>query len=160
MRTLIVYYSLGGTTRKLAEALAKTLSADIAEVRCSRYGRGAVDFLKACYDSLMSRLPEIEVKHASLQTYDLVLVGGPIWAGHVATPIRTYLNSRRGQFKRMAFFSTSGGPASDRSLAEMADIAGATPLATLALRTSDVLEEKYAAAIDAFVRPLKLKAAA
>ncbi len=160
MRTLIVYYSLGGTTRKLAEALAKTLSADVAEVRCSRYGRGTIDFLKACYDSLMSRSPEVEVNHALPQTYDLVLVGGPVWAGHIAAPIRTYLSSRRGQFKRMAFFLTSGGVSTNRTLTEMAEIAGATPQATLALRTADVLGEKYAAAVDAFVRPLKSKAAA
>lgn len=160
MRTLVVYYSYSGTTRKLAEALAKALGADVAEIRCASYGRGAVDFLKACYDSVMGRLPGIETTQAMPQSYDLVVVGGPVWAGHVATPVRAFLNGRRGQFKSIAFFLTAGGSPTDAALKEMGDIAQIAPVATLGLKTAEVHGATCAAAVDGFAKALTVKAAA
>jgi flavodoxin len=160
MRILVVYYSYGGTTRKLAEALAKTLGADLAEVRCPRYGRGTMSFLAACYDSLTARLPAIDAPPAHTQNYDLVIIGSPIWTGHAATPIRKYLSERQGQFKRVALFLTCGGSAPQAAFAEMSQIAGAQPEATLTLRTADVLGKGLAAAVEAFAQPFKAKAAA
>lgn len=160
MRILVVYYSLSGTTRKVAEALATTLGADIADVRCSRYGRGAISFLSACYDSVMARLPAIDAPQTHIRNYDLVIVGSPIWAGHAATPIRTYLKERRGQFKRVALFFTCGGSAPQAAFAELSQIADAQPEATLVLRTRDVMRNGVSAAVEAFSRSFKVKAAA
>jgi flavodoxin len=159
MRILVVYYSLSGTTRKLAEALANASGADIAEIRCPRYGRGISGFLMACYDSVMARLPDIETT-ATMRDYDLVLAGVPVWAGHIATPMRAFLGQGRGQSKRIAFFLTNAGSATERPFAEMGEIAGVRPEATLALRTGDILDDRYAAAVDTFVQSFKLKAAA
>lgn len=160
MRTLVIYYSLSGTTRQLATSLAKKLDADTAEIRCGRYGRGALDFLKACYDSVMGRLPPVEAIHNSIETYDLVLVGGPIWAGHAATPVRAYVQQQRGKFKRVAYFVTYGGSAIERALSELAQIGGQVPEATLSLRTGEVLGNTFEAPVEAFARGLAVKKAA
>lgn len=160
MRILVVYYSYGGTTRTVAEALAKTLGADIAEVRCSRYGRGTMSFLSACYDSLMARLPAIDAPPANVQNYDLVIVGSPIWAGHAATPIRKYLSERPGQFKRLALFLTCGGSAPQSAFTELSQMARGQSEATLTLRTADVMGKGLAAAVEAFAQPFRAKAAA
>jgi flavodoxin len=160
MRTLVVYYSLGGTTRRLAETLAKKLGADTAEIRCERYGRGALDFLKACYDSVMGRLPPVEAKHKPIDGYDLVLVGGPIWAGHAATPMRAYIQQQKGKFKRIAYFVTYGGSAIERALSELAQIGGQTPEATLSLRTGEVLGGTIDAPVQAFASGLTMRKAA
>ena len=161
MRTLVVYYSYGGTTRRLAEALAKALGADIAQVRCSRYGGGVMSFLSACYDSITGRLPAIEVTpSAHVGNYDLVIAGAPIWAGHAATPIRTYLAERRQLLKRVAFFVTSGGPAKASVFDEMAQVSGNAAEATLALRTAEVLGGNVAATVETFAQSFRPKAAA
>ena len=155
MRTQIVFYSLGGTTRKLAETLAKALGADISEIRCKRYGPGLASFLRASYDSLTAQQPAIEIGQTSPQAYDLVLVGAPLWAGHVATPVRTYLNERRGQFKRIAFFLSHGASPTERAFAEMGQLAGAAPKATIALRTANILNADCDEAVDDFINRLK-----
>ena len=47
MRALIVYYSLSGTTAKVAEALAKAFDGERAEIRCDRYRSGIVSYFRA-----------------------------------------------------------------------------------------------------------------
>lgn len=73
MKTLVVYYSLSGTTRTVARAIAKEFDAYVDEIRCARYQPGFWGFLRAGYDSWRDRLPAIEdLKHAA-SAYDLIL---------------------------------------------------------------------------------------
>jgi flavodoxin len=160
MRVLIAYYSLGGTTKKLATVLASKLGADVDPIYCSEYGGGVMSFLKACYDSITGRLPTVIGTSKAVENYDLVLVGAPIWAGHIATPARAYLKQRKGQFPTVGYFVTYGGSNIERALAEFAEIGGQVPQATLALRTADVVTGNLDQAVASFVRDLAVKKAA
>lgn len=156
MRTLVVYYSLSGTTRTLAEALAAELGAEIDEIRCTRYRSGFWGFIRAAYDSLANRLPPIEAPQRAPDAYDLVLVGAPMWAGRAATPARGYLRREAGAIRNVAFFLTLGGAPAERALREMEALAGRKPLATLAVRDKDVTAGAFGAALTAFAAALKL----
>ena len=76
MKTLVVYYSLSGTTRAVATALAKELGADLEEIRCKRYAPGFSSALRAGYDSWRGNLPPIEPLSRAPSRYGLVVVGG------------------------------------------------------------------------------------
>jgi hypothetical protein len=73
--------------RREAEALAKELGADIEELRCARYRVGLSVFIRASFDSWTGALPPIEPLSHDLLKYDLVVIAGPIWAWHAATPL-------------------------------------------------------------------------
>jgi hypothetical protein len=89
--------------RTIATALAKDLTADIEEMRCSRYSIGGWSYWRAVYDSVTEALPPIEpLVHAPSQ-YELVVIAGPIWASHPATPVRTFLKQERCRLPRVAF---------------------------------------------------------
>ena len=159
MNALIVYYSLSGTTRTVALALARELGADLEELRCHRYSRGLLGFLRASYDSWRDNPAPIEPPIHMLSHYDLVLVGGPIWAFHPATPVRAYLRQEASRLPDVAFFLTHGGSAAQASLREMEQLAGRPPIATLVLREAQV-KQGFASDILSFAATLRTKKAA
>ena len=161
MTNLVVYYSLSGTTRKLAEHAAADLGADLLEIRAPQYRPGFMGFLRAGFDSWRGRLPKIEISGGAPDRYDLVLLMAPLWAGHAATPMRAYLALNRGKFKRAAFVLSYGGKCPPRAFAEMAEVSGANPEAALALREKDSKAGDYRpAALATFLRSAGLKKAA
>jgi Flavodoxin len=138
MRCLVVYYSLSGNTRKVAELAAGELGADVAEVQAPRYGSGGFRFLRAAFDSWRGRLPAIEASDERPEHYDFVLLMSPVWAGHAATPIRAYLAQHRGMFKSAAFLLTCGGWCPPRAFEEMTVLSGIAPEATFTLREQEI----------------------
>ena len=160
MKVLVVYYSLSGNTRTVATALARDLDADVEELRCGRYKLGGWGFLRAGYDSWRGMLPPIEPLALRPSHYELVVIAGPIWAFHPATPIRAFLNQHRTELRRVAFLLTHGGSAGERSLREMEEIAGRAPVAALVVTEADIKTQTFAGALSTFVAKLqKLEAA-
>lgn len=155
MKALIVYYSLTGTTRAVAEALAKELPADIEEIRCTRYRPGFWVFVKGIYDSAKGRLPPIDRRAHEPSAYDLVVIGAPIWASHAAPPIRTYLQQEKGKLPGVAFLLTHGGSPAETALREMEARVGRAPKATLVVRQADVKSGRFGAALAAFAATLR-----
>lgn len=161
MRCLVVYHSLSGTTRKVAEHAARSLGADLAEVRATRYRQGILGFMRAGRDSWTGRLPPIEVNGAPPDGYDFVLVMGPLWVSHASTPIRAYLAQNRGKFPRLAFVLTCGNSASTRAFQEMSDLAGMKPEAVFAIRERDVRQQgRLSSSLEEFLSSIRLKHAA
>jgi Flavodoxin len=160
MQALVVYYSLSGTTRSVATALAKELGANVEQIRCSRYSMSPLGFIKAGFDSWANRLPHTGPLLHTSSVYDLVVVGGPMWAFRAATPARAYLRQEAGRFRQVAFFLTMGGSPPEKAFAEMEALAQQAPLATLALSEGDLKAGKLDSAAPAFAARLLARQAA
>ena len=156
MKSLVVYYSLSGTTRPVAASLAQDLGADVEEIRCPRYRRGFRGFVRAAYDSWADRLPPIEPLQHTASAHDLVVIGGPMWAHRASTPVRTYLRAHAGAFANVAFFLTLGGTSAEKAFREMEALGGLAPKATLVVREKDAKAGQFASAVHAFARALQL----
>jgi len=130
MRTLVVYYSRTGNTRKVAA----TLQADVEELQDGKSRKGPIAFVLAGREA-MKRTPVARqpLTHDPA-AYDVVVVGSPVWASTVCSPVRTFLAQNRASLKKVAWFCTSGGedPAgAEKAFAAMTEASGATPVATL-----------------------------
>lgn len=106
-RVLVVYYSLGGGTRQVAEAIAQSLGADLAELRTREPLR-----IENWKPILGNREISFEDKPALLplasdpRGYDLVFIGTPVWNWRHAVPLNTFLSESNLRGKRVALFCT------------------------------------------------------
>ena len=90
MKTLVAYYSRSGNTRFVAQKIAEGLNADLCEIVDKKNRNGKWGFLTGGYSAFREKQTEIEVKK-SVDAYDLVIVGSPVWAGKITPAIRTFL---------------------------------------------------------------------
>jgi multimeric flavodoxin WrbA len=53
----------------------------------------------------------VEIDPASLQPrdYAVVVLGTPVWAGNMSSPVRAYINQHRAEIRNLALFCTQGG---------------------------------------------------
>jgi hypothetical protein len=159
MHSLVIYYSFSGNTRAVAERAARDLGADIAEVRSARYEAAGFRFLRAAFDSWRGRLPAIEITGGHPEEYDFVLLMGPVWVGHAATPVRAYLTQNRGKLIRAAFLLTFGGSCSPRAFQEMSTLAAIAPEATLMLSEREIKASSALPALASFLSSIKVSKA-
>ncbi|MBL28436.1 MAG: flavodoxin [Rhodospirillaceae bacterium] len=159
-KVLVVYYSLGGTTKRVASALAKLTGADIEvvqEVR-PRY-RTPWGYFRCILDSLRKRHAPIEPLHHDPAAYDVVVVGTPVWADHISSPIRTLLADRMAGAKRIAAFCTLMGPKAEIAFAEITTLCGQPPNPLTSFREKDVESGSASEAIHALAREVSEDAA-
>ena len=126
MKTLVLFYSRSGTTKRVAQEVAKALNADIDELIDKKSRKGILGFLRAGYDATRGKTTEIEFEKDPYD-YDLVIVGTPIWNGRVTPAIRTYLLWNREKIKNAAFFSTCAGRPG-KCLEQMEELWGKKPI--------------------------------
>jgi flavodoxin len=117
MKSLVVFYSRTGTTKKVAEAISKKLNADIEEIVDLKSRKGILGFFSGGKDAFKKELTKIKKTEKNPADYDLVLIGSPIWAGTMVPAVRTYLNDAK--IKKAAFFATGGSPSPQRVFPDM-----------------------------------------
>jgi flavodoxin len=140
-RILVVDYSRTGNTHLVAEALARELGADLERIRDTRSRRGLWGYIRSAREALTERPTEIRRLKCDPADYELVILGSPVWTGHVSSPMRRYLTDNAGKFDRIAVFVSEGGRGGPKVLAEMAALAGRRPLAKLELRANEIEDD-------------------
>ena len=154
-RSLVLFYSRGGTTRALAAVLTDRLGAEQGEIKCPRYDGGWWRYLLAGYDSVRGNLPSIDIPAAVEErcaAYDVVLLGGPVWTSHPALPLRSYLAGAPSLPARIGLFLTHGGHSRpEKATAEFAALLPAPPTATLTMTGAELEGHRRSGTIDEFV---------
>jgi len=138
MKTLIVFYSRTGCTRRAAHELAAQLGADTEELREAADRSGPGGYLLAGRDAMQKRPAVLQPTTRQPGDYDLVIIGTPVWAFTMCPAIRTWLSRESGRMRRAAVFCTQGGCGAERTLREMEQMLGRPPVARLILRDKDI----------------------
>ena len=111
-KTLVVYFSCTGTTEPLAEYAADILDADLYEIMpeepytdedLAYYTNGRAD--KEQNDP--AARPSISGSVENMDTYDVIILGYPIWHGQAPRIISTFLESYDFSEKTIIPFCTS-----------------------------------------------------
>lgn len=120
-KSVVVYYSQNGTTKKLAEIFTKAKNADAVELKLvtaypSTYD-STIAAVKAERDS--KQWPALENAKVDLAKYDTVYLGYPIMFGTFTPPIYTFLDSNDLSGKVVVPFCTYGSGGRKASAAEL-----------------------------------------
>lgn len=93
--TLVVYFSWSGNTRKMAEYMAKQTGGDILEIKPKKpYPKDYNETGEVAKNERDENArPEIENLPASIQQYDRILIGYPIWWHTAPMIIGTFLEN-------------------------------------------------------------------
>ena len=154
-KTLVVYYSRTGITRRVAESLAALLGGDIEEICEPRSRIGLLAILRSAGQALLKRQATITPPQKDPALYDLVIVGTPVWAWSVASPVRSYLAAQRVRLPQVAFFCTLGNTGAEPVFAQLRNLTGKCPRSLAAFKDRDVAEKRHAARLEAFARSLR-----
>ena len=136
MKTLVVYYSRTGNTKKIAEEIAQKLGADTEEL---------ID---------QKNLTEIDTLIKNPDDYDVVIIGTPIWAGGITPAIRTYLSIHK--IKKSAFFITADTPDQRKAFGQMLELNLATKLLSKATFATKDFKTGYEEKLNNFVEDIKV----
>lgn len=124
-KVLIAYFSATGTTKKVAENLAKATGGDLYEIKpLQPYTREDLDWTNDKSRSSVEMKnkkyrPEIVDDDFSVSEYDTVFLGFPIWWGVAPTVVNTFLERHDFSNKTIILFATSGGSGFGRSASEL-----------------------------------------
>jgi flavodoxin len=151
MKTLVVYYSRTGTTKKVGQEIAKQLKADSEEILDVKSRLGPIGWLRSGREGKGKKLAEIKPIKKDPSKYDLVLIGTPNWAANMSSPVRTYLSKHK--FKKTAYFLTGGGNPGI-AFEDMEALAG-KPIATLVVLSKEVAQNAYSGKVKEFTASLK-----
>ncbi len=154
---LVVYYSLSGNTQKVAEAIASACDADIEVIADVKSRSGALGYLRSIREALTKRLVDIQPVNKDPSQYDLLILGTPVWAGNISSPLRSYIEQQKNKFNQVAFFCTQGSSGADKVLQKMTELSAKEPAATLVLNDREIQKQAYDESLQKFVSLLPLR---
>ena len=99
MKTLILYYSYGGNTRRVAQMIQKEVGGDLAEIQTVQPYTGD-------YNAVVDQGQPLTV---DLKDYDTVVLGSPVWWYTFAPAVHSFLKEADLVGKRVYPFATNGG---------------------------------------------------
>lgn len=131
-KTLVVYYSASGNTKRVAEDIAEAAGADLFEIVPTEiYTSDDLNWRDS--DSRVSRehddeslrdVPLTTTKVPDWDSYDTVFIGYPIWWGTAAWPVDGFVKANDFTGKTVIPFATSSSSGMGQSGSLLSDMAG------------------------------------
>lgn len=124
-KTLVAYFSASGVTGKVAENVAKAAKADLFEIKPEvAYTKADLNWMDKQSRSTIemndpASRPAIAENVESMNQYDTVIIGFPIWWYVAPTIINTFLENNDFSGKKIALFATSGGSGFGKTLEKL-----------------------------------------
>ena len=147
-RYLVLYCSRSGNTEAMARAVRAALDCDMVEVVPETpYDEDYHAMLERAQAELnaigQGNYPDIATTVERFDEYDIVFIGYPIWYGHMATPMQTFLheNANRLAGKRIALFASSGSSGISTSVHDAQALVPDAVFTETLLLTSNTLGE-------------------
>ncbi|MCL2144084.1 MAG: flavodoxin [Endomicrobia bacterium] len=109
-KVLVVYYSLSGNTRAIAEKIAEKTGADVYEIKTKEaFPAGPKMYMEVKKQLKTGKYPALHDEELpDFESYDIIFVGAPVWWYTAATPALAFLEQADFCGKKVVPFSTQG----------------------------------------------------
>ena len=155
MKALVVFYSMTGITKEIAVHISEELDCDIEEIFDVKSRKGILGYIRSGIESVFKKMPKIKETKVDPSDYDLTIIGTPVWAENMASPVRTYLSRNNDKLNMVAFFCTMRSRGSKKTFLEMERLSEFNPLACLALTSKETKQEKHIKKVKEFIKEIK-----
>jgi DNA-binding transcriptional ArsR family regulator len=107
IRICVIFYSYSGITRRVAEGVRNASGCDIIEVRTKKPYTPLSVFTTGILRSRKMTCDPVEPAMIDVSSYDLIVIGTPVWAGRAAPGINGAVRALQGcEGKRAVIFTT------------------------------------------------------
>ncbi len=113
MKPLVVYFSLHGNTRFIAENIALETGADILEIKTIIPYKPGSPFMaiKGFIQVLTRFTPRLSSFDRNPNSYDIIFIGSPVWAGTYSPAISSFFQKIDLKDRKVAVFCCHSGRA-------------------------------------------------
>jgi flavodoxin len=110
-KVLVIYYSLTGNTKSIAEMIQKKTGGDVFEIETVRTypPEYSATTEEAKRELQTGDLPALKKNPPDMSSYDLILVGSPVWWYTVSTPVMSFLRQADFAGRKVSAFCTHEG---------------------------------------------------
>ncbi len=110
-KVLIVYYSLSGNTKYIAEVMRESINADLLELKPIKEinSDNSMKYFWGGFQAKMKKKPKLNPITINPLEYDLLVLGTPVWAWNFSPPMRSFLSLYDLAGKNVALWLCSGG---------------------------------------------------
>ena len=114
MKTIIIYYTFGGSTMKEAKRLGEELNAPLIRVKETHDRSLFASFVPGGLLAMKRKSVAIYPSNINLNDYDRIIIGCPVWAGYPA-PAFNAIVEQLPSGKEVELFLCSGGGDTSKS---------------------------------------------
>lgn len=142
-KTLVIYYSRSGKTKKVAESIAEKLNADLKEIIDNKKRSGFFGFIFSGRDAMNEKLTDIKDINVKIKEYDRIIIGTPVWASRISTPVLTFIRKQKNDIKNYSMFYTQGGPGDNKIEAQLDKYLNRKPETIVGIVGKEFKENNY-----------------
>jgi len=120
MKPLLVYYSLTGKTRLVAQAIAEALNATLLEIKETKPRKlGPFVYLFGGFAATINRGSKINPIDVDLKQHETIFIGSPVWNSRPAPAINSFIYQTNFEGRSVVLFFTMGGDNAEKAVANI-----------------------------------------
>jgi len=120
MKSLVVYYSLTGKTRLVAQAIAQSLSAALVEITEKKPRKlGPFIYLIGGFGAITNRASKTNPIDVDFRQYERIFIGSPIWASRPVPAVNSFIYQTNFEGRDVVPFFSMGGNTAEKALANI-----------------------------------------
>ena len=108
-KPLVLYYTLTGKNKIIAEELKKHFSCDSGEIKTASERSGIWGFVVSGFENVFDKDAELQPFTMDLTAYNPIIICTPIWMQKISSPARTFLKNPALKGKDLYLFASFNG---------------------------------------------------